>query len=67
MIFEVLKRTGCRADGAVMVGDSVLDMKMGKNAGVKASVGVLTGVDGRKELGKFADVIIDSVASLDVV
>ena len=67
MIFEVLKRTGCRADGAVMVGDSVLDMKMGKNAGVKASIGVLTGVDGRKELGKFADVVIDSVASLDVV
>jgi len=67
MIFEVLKRTGCRPDGTVMVGDSVLDMKMGKNAGVKASIGVLTGVDGSKELGKFADVVVDSVASLDVV
>jgi hypothetical protein len=42
-------------------------MKMGKNAGVKASIGVLTGVDGTKELGKFADVVIDSVALLDVV
>jgi phosphoglycolate phosphatase len=67
MIFEVLKQTGCSVDEAVMVGDSVSDMKMGKNAGVKASIGVLTGVDGRKELGKFADVVVDSVASLDVV
>jgi len=50
-----------------MVGDSVSDMKMGKTAGVKASIGVLTGVDGRKELCKFADVVVDSVASLDVV
>ena len=67
MIFEVLKQTSCSADEAVMVGDSVSDMKMGKNAGVKASIGVLTGVDGRMELGKFADVIVDSVASLNVV
>ena len=67
MIFEVLKKTGCKADEAVMVGDSVSDMKMGRNARVKASIGVLTGVDGRKELEKFADVVIDSVASLDVV
>ena len=67
MIFEVLKQTGCKVDETVMVGDSVLDMKMGKNAGVKASIGVLSGVDGRKELGKFADVVVDSVASLDVV
>jgi HAD superfamily hydrolase (TIGR01549 family) len=67
MIFEVLKETECRADEAVMVGDSVSDMKMGKNARVKASIGVLTGVDGTKELEKFADVVIDSVASLDVV
>jgi phosphoglycolate phosphatase-like HAD superfamily hydrolase len=50
-----------------MVGDSVSDMKMGRNAKIKASIGVLTGVDGRKELEKFADVVIDSVASLEVV
>jgi phosphoglycolate phosphatase len=66
MIFEILRKTGCKADEAVMVGDSVSDMKMGKNAGVKASIGVLTGVDGREELDKCADVVIDSVALLDV-
>jgi phosphoglycolate phosphatase len=67
MIFEVLRKTGCRVDEAVMVGDSVSDMKMGNAAGVKASIGVLTGVDGREELEKFADVVVDSVALLDVV
>jgi HAD superfamily hydrolase (TIGR01549 family) len=67
MIFEVLRKTGCKADEAVMVGDSVSDMKTGRNARVKVSIGVLTGVDGRKELEKFADVVVDSVASLDVV
>ena len=67
MIFEVLRKTGCQADETVMVGDSVSDMKMGRNAKIKASIGVLTGVDGRKELEKFADVVVDSVASLDVV
>jgi HAD superfamily hydrolase (TIGR01549 family) len=66
MILEVLKKTGCKAEEAVMVGDSVSDMKMGRNAKVKASIGVLTGVDGRKELEKFADIVVDSVASLDV-
>jgi len=67
MIFEVSRKTGCKADEAVMVGDSVSDMKMGRNARVKVSIGVLTGVDGRKELEKFADVVVDSVSSLDVV
>jgi len=67
MIFEVLRKTGCKPDEVVMVGDSVSDMKMGRNARVKASIGVLTGVDRQKELEKFADVVIDSVASLDVV
>jgi phosphoglycolate phosphatase len=67
MIFEVLRRTGCRADEAVMVGDSVLDVKMGKNAGVRSSIGVLTGVDGRERLEKFADVVVESVVLLEVV
>jgi HAD superfamily hydrolase (TIGR01509 family) len=67
MILEVLRRTGCKANEAVMLGDSVSDMKTGVNAGVKACIGVLTGVDGRKELEQFAEVIVDSVASLDVV
>jgi len=66
MIFEVLKRTGCRADESVMVGDSISDMKMGKNAKVKACIGVLTGITERQQLEELADVVISSVARLDV-
>jgi phosphoglycolate phosphatase-like HAD superfamily hydrolase len=66
MIFEVLKKTDCRADESVMVGDSISDMKMGKNAEVKACIGVLTGITERQQLEGLADVVISSVARLEV-
>jgi HAD superfamily hydrolase (TIGR01549 family) len=66
MIFEVLRRTGCRADESVMVGDSMSDMRMGKNAKVKACIGVLTGITRRQKLEELADVVIASVVQLDV-
>lgn len=65
MILELLRRTGCNAHEAVMVGDSVSDMKMGKNAKVKSCVGVLTGISQRRDLEEYANIIIDSVAQLD--
>lgn len=64
MIFEVLKRTGCRAEETVMVGDSISDMKMGRSAGVRACIGVLTGITPRVQLEKHADFVIASVAQL---
>jgi len=67
MIFELLEETNCRADETVMVGDSMSDMKMGKNANVKACIGVLTGFTQRQDLEKLADLVIDSVAQLDVI
>lgn len=67
MIFEVLKRTGCGADEGVMVGDSISDMVMGRDAKVKAAIGVLTGITQRRQLENIADVVLDSVAQLDVL
>jgi phosphoglycolate phosphatase len=67
MILEILKRTGCKANETVMVGDSMSDMRMGKNAKVEACIGVLTGITSKQELEKLADVVVDSVARLDVV
>ena len=64
MILEVLRRTGCSAREAVMVGDSVSDMKMGKNAKVKSCIGVQTGISQRVDLEEYADIVIDSVAQL---
>jgi len=66
MVLEILKETKCKACDTVMVGDSVSDMMMGKNAEVKTCVGVLTGISQKKDLNEFADVVISSVAQLDV-
>lgn len=67
MIFYVSEKTSCAVEEAVMIGDSVSDMKMGKSANVKACIGVLTGVARRDELEKFADMIIGSATELRVV
>jgi phosphoglycolate phosphatase len=65
MILELLRITGCNAQEAVMVGDSVSDMKMDKNAKVKSCIGVLTGISQGVDLEDYANIIIDSVAQLD--
>jgi len=64
MILEILKKTGCRADETIMIGDSISDMKMGRNAGVKACIGVLTGITSGLQLRKHVDYVIASVALL---
>lgn len=67
MILEICKKTGFKPDEAVMVGDSVSDMQMGKNAKVKACIGVLTGSTPREKLERIADVVIASVSDLHVL
>jgi phosphoglycolate phosphatase len=67
MIVEALKRTSSTPEQTVMVGDSVSDMRMGKNAKVKACIGVLTGSTKKEKLEQFADVVISSVAELRIL
>jgi HAD superfamily hydrolase (TIGR01549 family) len=67
MIFEICKKTGFKPDEAVMVGDSMSDIQMGKNAKVKACIGVLTGSIPREKLEQIADVVIASVSDLHVL
>ncbi len=62
-------RTACQATGvdpaqAVVVGDSVMDLQMGRAAGVGMVVGVLTGVASEDALARQADVVLRSVADL---
>jgi len=67
MIVEAMKRTSCTPEQTVMVGDSMSDMCMGKNAKVKACIGVLTGSTKKKRLELVADVIISSVSELRIL
>jgi len=64
MIFEVLKKTNSKPHEIVMVGDSASDMLMGRNAKVKACIGILTGFTPREKLEQLADVVVNSVAEL---
>jgi phosphoglycolate phosphatase len=43
MIHLILKTLGIEASQAVMVGDALTDVQMGLNAGLKATIGVLSG------------------------
>jgi len=67
MILEALRKTESKPDEAVMVGDSLLDIQMGRNARVKACIGVLTGFTPREILEQLADVVVSSVAELHVL
>jgi len=64
-IFTVCRKLSVHPHEAVMVGDSVTDMMMGKKAGVVLTVGILEGgVTPREELEKVADLVIDSIREL---
>jgi len=64
MVLEACRKTGCPPSDSVVVGDSRVDMLMGKNAKVKACIGVLSGITLRDRLEALADIIVPSVASL---
>jgi phosphoglycolate phosphatase len=66
MILKACRLTGCLPSDAVMVGDSVGDVLMGRNAHVKACIGVLTGATSKERLEAVANTVIPSVAELRV-
>jgi len=47
-----------------MVGDSPRDLKMGRNAGVGLTIGVLTGTTGSAALADHADHIFQNISGL---
>jgi phosphoglycolate phosphatase len=67
MIIEILKKTESKSYETIIVGDSAEDMRMGRNAGLKACIGVLTGFTSRQKLEQLTDVVIASVAELHVL
>ena len=64
MIYAALKDTGVRAENLYMIGDTIFDIDMAKNAGVK-SVGVSWGYHEVSELrASGADYIINHISEL---
>ena len=64
MVWAVCRATGVAPAQAVVVGDSVTDLEMGRAAGAGLVVGVLSGVAPEEMLAPHADVMLESVADL---
>lgn len=67
IVLKACKLAKCLPRDAVMIGDSRSDMLMGKNAKVKACIGVLSGPTSREKLERVTDIVVPSVASLLVI
>lgn len=64
MITTICARLGVAPKQAVMVGDTVADLQMGRAAQVGLVVGVASGVSATEMLAPYADGVIESIADL---
>lgn len=67
MVYEILKSLGVDKESAVMVGDAVTDVEMGMNAGLRASIGVCSGLTARKELVAKTQYIVEDISCIKVI
>jgi phosphoglycolate phosphatase len=64
MVRAVCRMTDVTCSQAVVVGDSITDLQMGRNAGAGLVIGVLSGVSPAEVLAPRADLVLESVADL---
>jgi phosphoglycolate phosphatase len=64
MIHLILERLGIDRSRAVMVGDALNDVQMGINAGLKASIGVLSGFATTEQLKPLTPFVVRDVSEL---
>ena len=64
MVFAFGQHCNLPPSEIIMVGDSPKDLKMGRNAQVALSLGVLTGAHGPAELAPHADRVLDNIEGL---
>ena len=64
MVLHLCRVLGVKPARAAVVGDSLADLTMGRNAGAGRVIGVLSGVDDIEHLAPAADLILASVADL---
>jgi phosphoglycolate phosphatase-like HAD superfamily hydrolase len=63
-VLRICERLGIEPARTAVIGDSPADLRMGAAAGVRRSIGVLTGVGDRASLEPLADVVLDSITEL---
>lgn len=66
-LIDLAKRHGAASGKVVMVGDTIADMRMSRQAGVGIGVAVLTGAGTRQQLTDWSDCVIDSVDAIKTV
>ena len=64
MYHRVCYLMGVLPDENVSVGDGINDLRMGRAAGCRATIGVLSGVSRREQLEPEADLVLDGVRQL---
>jgi phosphoglycolate phosphatase-like HAD superfamily hydrolase len=67
MVRLILDRLAVAPSQAVMVGDALNDLQMGANAGLKASVGVLSGFATAEQLQALTPFVARDVSELTVL
>ncbi len=63
-VLALCRQLGIAPAQAMVIGDTVADMRMGRAAGVGLVVGVASGVSTAELLAPYADVVIGSIAEL---
>ncbi|HXI46225.1 MAG TPA: HAD-IA family hydrolase [Candidatus Acidoferrales bacterium] len=63
-VLRIAARLRVAPDRITVVGDAPADMRMGRTAGARCLVGVLTGVGDEATLGPLADVLLPSIEGL---
>ncbi|MFA5099328.1 MAG: HAD family hydrolase [Candidatus Omnitrophota bacterium] len=67
MAVHILRALGIEKEHAVMVGDSVTDIEMGINAGLRAAIAVCSGISSREQFSGKTEHIIGDISEIQVV
>lgn len=67
MINLILEELSIDRKNAIMVGDAITDVEMGINAGVKASIGVCSGLTAEEKLLEKTKYVIEDISMLKIV
>lgn len=66
MVNLILKELSVSKENAVMIGDAVSDVEMGHNAGLAASIGVLSGLTPKKSLLEKTKYVVGDISEIKI-